>query len=147
METDVPSTLPLYSGASAPTASRWDGLRVLLAEDSATARMWLRYVFSSIIDGIQIEEAEDGRTALKVLTASRVDLVVTDLQMPGMDGNSLIHVLRRNAVLRRKPILVVTGAAESFGADLGQDPFLRVLSKPPRPEQIIQAVEELLPSY
>lgn len=118
--------------------------RILVAEDSATARVLLRHLLTTLFPLAEIEEAVDGRSALKALSTARMDLIITDLQMPGLDGQSFIQMLRRTSVLKRKPVLVVTMSPDLAGAELLSDPCLRVLGKPLREEALRQALGELL---
>jgi two-component system chemotaxis response regulator CheY len=111
-------------------------------------RLFLKKLLSEVLPGCQIAEAQDGMAALRSLGSSRVDLVVTDLQMPGMDGQSLVQSLRRNSVLRKKPILVISAALDEAVqrelASLGPE-NLACLSKPVSPEALRKALQTLLP--
>jgi two-component system chemotaxis response regulator CheY len=117
----------------------------LLVEDSPTVRQFVKAVLRQTFPHAEIFEAEDGRTALAVMKSSRVSLIVTDLQMPGMDGMSFVQLLRNNAVLKRKPVVVFSGAvtAELHGS-LSRLEKVQVLSKPATPEQLLDAVHSLL---
>jgi CheY-like chemotaxis protein len=120
---------------------------VLLVDDSPTMRLYLRHSIHQLFPAFSITEAEDGKTALRCLTTARVDLIITDLQMPGMDGQSFVQVLRRNQVLRKKPILVVSAALDAQVrqdlAELGSE-GLHCLAKPVDPSALQSAIRELL---
>ena len=83
--------------------------KALVVDDSPTLRQALVAMLERIPD-LQCVEAGDGAEGLQKLLADRVDLVVTDLQMPVMNGFALIHFLRNRADLRDLPIVVVTSA-------------------------------------
>jgi len=117
---------------------------ILVAEDSLTARIFLRHLLLEALPSASILEAEDGMTALKAMTQSKVDLIVTDLMMPGMDGQSLLNVLRRNPMFRTKPVLIVSGATQILDPSHADDRHLKVLPKPPHLEQIQRALQSLL---
>lgn len=81
--------------------------RILAVDDSMTARLELRTALAA--DGHRVREAADGHRALAMLAAGApVDLVITDLYMPGMDGLTLVRRIRRLDRHRATPILVVT---------------------------------------
>jgi CheY-like chemotaxis protein len=122
-------------------------LTVLLIEDSPTLRNFLRSLFERRMPQVRIVEAADGRAALNEMTRCKADLIVTDLQMPGMDGRSFIAKLRSNPLLKKKNVLVLSGDDLQ---DLRQlylnDAGIRFLAKPSGADEIIQAAASLLGS-
>lgn len=130
--------------APAPTASG-SVPAFLLVEDSATVRHYVKQVLSQGYAGCEVIEAEDGKAALTAMKSSRVSLIVTDLQMPGMDGMSFVQLLRNNAVLKRKPVLVLSGAVTDEAREgLRALDKVQVLAKPASPEALLGAVRQLL---
>jgi two-component system chemotaxis response regulator CheY len=84
-----------------------EGLRVLLVDDSAASRRHLRRLLEEI--GIErISEAANGREAVNVLAEMMVDLVITDFNMPEMDGRELTEYIREQSWQCDVPILMVT---------------------------------------
>jgi len=84
-----------------------ESLRVMLVDDSAMARKFARQVLSNL--GVkQFIEAENGRKAAELLADNVVDLVVTDYNMPEMDGQELIHFIRTQSWQKEVPVLMVT---------------------------------------
>ena len=76
---------------------------------------------------------------------SHISLIVTDLQMPGMDGMSFIQLLRNNAILKKKPVIVLSGAVnDEIRASLGALAKVQVLTKPASPQQLSDAAHLLL---
>jgi two-component system chemotaxis response regulator CheY len=138
--------LAVEQALSSVTASRSGGpLSFLLVEDSATVRQFVKTVLNDSFPGSELIEAADGRTALAAMKNNRVNLIVTDLQMPGMDGLSFVQLLRNNAVLKKKPVLVLSGAVtEEAKASLASLEKLSILEKPVKPETLISAVKGLL---
>lgn len=134
----LPPIEPVESGADL----RAD--RILIAEDSATARILLRHWLEKIFPQARLDEAADGKAALKALSAAKVDLVVTDLQMPGIDGAAFIQMLRHSNVLKRKPVLVVTMSPELVSPEVSTDPWVRVLAKPLQEASLRRALAQLL---
>lgn len=90
-------------------AAELDGenLRVLLVDDSASARKFMRRVLENL--GIEkFVEAENGREAVVILAETQVDLVVTDYNMPEMDGQELVEYIRKQSWQNSVPVLMVT---------------------------------------
>lgn len=118
--------------------------RILLAEDSPFFRNLVsNYLHSA---GYEVETAENGKLALEKLSFSDVkfDLLITDLEMPEMDGIELIKTLRENPNFRDLPIIVLTSLT---GEDIkrrvteaGADAYEIKLSR----ERVLLAVENLL---
>lgn len=81
-------------------------LRVLAVDDSLTMREMLRQTLSEA--GFNVVLAEDGLDALDRLPEADPDLILTDLNMPRMDGFGLIDAVRKGEISARVPILVLT---------------------------------------
>jgi len=79
---------------------------ILAVDDSASMRQMVSFTLRS--SGHQVIEAVDGQDALEKIGGARVDLVLTDQNMPRMDGLSLVKALRGNERYRSTPILVLT---------------------------------------
>src|SRR5215218_8861652 len=85
-------------------------LRALVVDDSQAMRRSLLFALHRIT-GLQCEEAADGAEGLKKLTQQRYDLVLTDINMPLMDGLKLIHHIRQSPAHRAVPVVVITTEA------------------------------------
>jgi len=84
-----------------------EDMHVLVVDDSSLARKHIKRVLGSI--GIeQFTEAEDGLEATKILEDHYFDLVVTDYNMPNMDGQELVDHIRKNSSQASVPVLMVT---------------------------------------
>ncbi len=120
-------------------------LQMLLIEDSPTIRGFLKRIMLKHFPGSVIREAEDGRQAMSEMSNKRVDFIVTDLQMPGMDGQTFLKILHGNPVLKNKPVLVLSG---SFTAQLKEElkayPTVRTLAKPSSEEEIARTIRDLM---
>ncbi|MDR7124915.1 response regulator [Pseudotabrizicola sp. 4114] len=81
-------------------------LRILAVDDSLTMREMLRQTLTEA--GFQVVLAEDGLDALERLPGAEPDLILTDLNMPKMDGFGLIDAVRNGDLYARVPILVLT---------------------------------------
>jgi two-component system cell cycle response regulator DivK len=120
------------------------GPNVLLVEDDpAGRRLYARWLIDA---GFRVDEAHNGLQALERALESVPDVVVTDLDIPGIDGFELTRRLRRDARTQHVPVLAVTGYA-AFAADpararrAGCD---AVLPKPCSPEELETAVRSVV---
>lgn len=125
----------LYEGQEAIQIGAFDELdnkakRILIVEDHKE----LRYYIKSILAGqYKIYVAEDGHKALEVLKSQPIDLILTDLMMPYMDGFELIEVLKKDKELNKIPVLVLSARTDhseklkliSKGAGIIHKPFDR----------------------
>jgi two-component system chemotaxis sensor kinase CheA len=100
--------------------------RVLIAEDSITSRMLLKGILESA--GYDVRTAIDGMEAFTTLRSERFDLVVSDVEMPRMNGFDLTARIRSERALAELPVVLVT-ARESredreHGIDVGANAYL-----------------------
>jgi two-component system chemotaxis response regulator CheY len=120
---------------------------ILLIEDSDTVRGFLRRLFEREMPEAAVVEAIEGRAALREMSRRRPDLIVSDLQMPGMDGRDFIAKLRANPLLKKKCVLVLSGEDLSpLRALYAGDAGIRFLSKPSSGADIMQAARSLFGS-
>ncbi len=100
--------------------------RVLVVEDSTISREFITRIVSDL--GHEVFTAVNGKEALEILRSREVDLVITDIQMPEMDGLELTREIRKDPGLKEKPIIIVTsrGREEEMreGLDAGADAYL-----------------------
>lgn len=121
-------------------------LKVLLVDDSVTARNHLSRVLTSM--GIhQIDLAENGRQALSLLKDRLYDLMVTDLNMPEMDGQALIHYIRHKMGDVVLPILMVTTDHDQTRLEnIQQAGVSAILDKPFEPRTVREMLFRILDS-
>ncbi|WP_264596392.1 response regulator [Rhodoblastus acidophilus] len=81
-------------------------MTILTVDDSRTMRDMLNLALSEA--GYQVVQATDGAHGLEVLRAEKPDIVITDINMPRLDGFGFIEAVRQDPVFRRIPILVLT---------------------------------------
>lgn len=82
---------------------------ILVVDDSAAIRKILQRVLRQTGMAIQtIHEAGDGEEALKLLRSNKVDLILTDINMPKMDGLELLAALKRSAEWANVPVVMIT---------------------------------------
>jgi two-component system chemotaxis sensor kinase CheA len=112
--------------AAAATPSAAPAKRILVVEDSITSRMLLKGILESA--GYDVRTAVDGIDGFTALRAERFDLVVSDVEMPRMDGFDLTARIRADRALAEVPVVLVT-ALESRedrerGIDVGANAYL-----------------------
>ncbi len=83
---------------------------ILVVDDSATVRKFVSVSLS--MQGFRVVTAEDGMDALEKLPREHVDLIITDLNMPNMDGMELARTLRSNPLYQELPIIILTSLVE-----------------------------------
>ena len=119
-------------------------IKALVVEDSPTMRQMVVFALRRI-PSLSCIEAEDGVDALRKLQVETVDIIVTDINMPMMDGLKLIGMVRKDERHKDVPIIVVAteGASEDRerGLALGADAYL---VKPIDASAVVAKVEELL---
>jgi len=118
--------------------------RVLVVDDSPTMRQLIVFALRRL-SGLQIDEAGDGVAALKMLSAESYDLLLTDINMPIMDGLKLISLLRNDPQYNALPIVVVTTEGASLDRErataLGANEYL---AKPIQTARIVEVARQLL---
>jgi two-component system chemotaxis sensor kinase CheA len=80
--------------------------RILVVEDSLTTRALLKSIISSL--GYEVITANDGVEGLNILTENKTDLVLTDIQMPEMDGLELARLIKQDPEIQNIPVVIVT---------------------------------------
>ena len=120
--------------------------RIVIADDSATARMFIRRCLDIIgFEGAEIVEAEHGKEALAAVKEKPTDLLLTDLNMPVMDGETLLKWVKGNPKLMDLAVVVITSAGNpAKEQDLMALGALRVINKPIAPPVLMEALEMFL---
>jgi len=108
------------------TTDLLDRPRVLIAEDTPPVRRLLTDVLAA--DGIEVTAVADGRAALAAYPVVRPDLVLTDIEMPLLDGLALVRELRERG--ETVPVVVVTGRDDAATRRAVADTGARFLLKP-----------------
>lgn len=121
-----------------------DQLRVMVVDDMSTSRG----LITQALDGFgvrQIESSADGPSALEKLAAWPVHLVISDMNMPGMNGLELLQALRKTPATQKVGFLLITGKADrqiiETGQKLGMNNFL---PKPFQPADLRAAIEAIV---
>ncbi|MEY4511411.1 MAG: hypothetical protein RLZZ450_3533 [Pseudomonadota bacterium] len=118
--------------------------RCLVVEDSQVMRQLLVFALQRVRE-LDVTEADDGVDALRKLTGARFDIIITDINMPIMDGLKLVKRIRSDETYKNVPIIVVTteGSQEdrSRALALGANAYI---TKPIQGPQVVAKVKELL---
>ncbi len=117
---------------------------VLVVDDSATMRQMI--VFTLKEAGYQVVEAENGQDALSKLTANPINAVITDLNMPVMDGFTFIRSVRAMATFKTLPMLLLTTESQLSKKEEGKAAGATGwIIKPFEPEKLLQVMAKVLP--
>jgi two-component system, chemotaxis family, chemotaxis protein CheY len=118
-------------------------MKILIADDSGTARMFIRQCLEiSIEEDVEFLEATNGQEALMQLKNAGADLVVTDLNMPVLDGRELLRRISASPKLTGMPVMVITSSGnEARKQELLDMGALVVLRKPVNPMIVSEALE------
>lgn len=116
---------------------------VLIVDDEPMARTLLRLML--VRAGFNVSEAEDGFDALEKIQASRPDIILLDVMMPGMDGFTVCEELRQRDETAELPVIMLSAKTDLDSINKG----LRVgatkyLTKPISPEELTRHVKEVL---
>ncbi len=124
--------------------------RIIIADDSVTARMFTRRCLeiSGLTDGVELVDAANGVEALAALRDAPADLLVTDLNMPEMDGEQLLARVIASPKLNRVPVMVITSAdSEARSEKLLAMGAKVVLRKPISPPVVAEALEKIIGAH
>jgi two-component system, chemotaxis family, chemotaxis protein CheY len=116
---------------------------IMTADDSASVRQMVSFTLKQ--NGYEVVEAVDGKDALQKLAAMKVDMLITDLNMPNLDGIGLIKGTRALPTCRFIPIVMLStesqDAKKAEGKAAGATGWI---VKPFKPEQLIAVVKKVL---
>lgn len=126
------------------TTEPLDELKVLVVDDSPNARHFIQRVLGNL--GVEhFIEAGDGAQALAVLQDTLVDLVVTDYNMPEMDGQELVEYIRQRSWQRSVPILMVTSESDQSRLAAVQEAGVSgICDKPFEPDTVRRLLGRML---
>ncbi len=118
--------------------------KILAVDDSKTMREMVSFTLKSA--GYEVVEAEDGQAALTALNGGKVDAVITDLNMPNMNGFELIRALRANPAYKFTPILMLTTEGDDSKKQEGKTAGATGwIVKPFNPEKLVEVVKKVCP--
>ena len=119
--------------------------RILIVEDSATMRSLLASALTDLGTSVEITEAASGFEALRLLPREPFDLILTDINMPDINGLELLSFVKGNTAYRQIPLIIVSTEGSERdrekGLGLGADAYL---VKPFEPDDLRRVASELL---
>ncbi|CAM2068210.1 Response regulator [Sulfidibacter corallicola] len=119
--------------------------RILIADDSVAARMIIKQYLQIVgLHEAEFVEVNHGGQALEQLKESSFDLIVTDMNMPVMDGRTFIRRLKASPRLNQIPVIIISSAANKDN----QEAFMKyganyVISKPISPNVLNEAIQAI----
>ena len=120
--------------------------KILIAEDSLTMRSLIVSTIEAMGD-YETVEAGNGFEALRILPREKVDLIITDINMPDINGLELISFIRNNENYRNTPLVIISTESSERdrekGMSLGANAYL---VKPFAPDQLQQLLRDYLES-
>ena len=121
--------------------------RILVVEDSPTMRALISLALEDLDVSLKIDEAANGFEALRLLPRNRYDLIVTDINMPEINGLELVSFVKRDDGHRGVRLVIVSTEGSERdrrkGLELGADAYL---VKPFDPDELREIAAELLAS-
>jgi len=120
--------------------------RALIADAASGMRVYLRSILTAA--GFDCTEVADGGDAFDAIMGGRFDILITDLDMPGMDGFQLLSAISLLPRSRGRPHMIVCSALLTNEGLAERRPELRLasvlLAKPVQPEDVLKAIEKAL---
>jgi len=117
--------------------------KILAVDDSSSMRQMVSFTLKSA--GYDVDDAADGQQALKLAQGKQYDVVISDVNMPVMDGITLVKNLRQLPAYKFTPILMLTtesaGDKKSEGKQAGATGWI---VKPFNPDQLVATVQKVL---
>jgi two-component system chemotaxis response regulator CheY len=118
---------------------------ILIVEDSPTMRALLTSALEDLEPPVKLTEAANGFEALRILPRESFDLIITDINMPDINGLELVSFVKSNDAYRSTPLMIVSTEGSERdrekGVSLGADAYI---VKPFEPESLREAVMDLL---
>ena len=115
----------------------------LVVDDSKSIRLMVGLTLKDA--GFEVVECENGQLALAAVSSRRFDLVITDLNMPVMDGISFIRAMRGNPQCKFTPVLMLTTESNAEKKKAGKDAGATGwIVKPFEPEKLLQTIGKVL---
>lgn len=116
---------------------------IMTADDSASVRQMVSFTLKGA--GYEIVEAVDGQDALAKLNGGKVDMLITDLNMPNIDGIEVIRQARANGKCKFMPIIMLTTESQTSKKQEGKAAGATGwIVKPFRPDQLLAVVKKVL---
>lgn len=119
------------------------GKTVMVVDDSTSLRQVVAIALRGA--GYEVIEASDGKDALGKLNGSKIHLIISDVNMPNMDGITMVREVKKMASYKFTPIIMLTTEADEGKKMAGKEAGAKAwIVKPFQPEQMLAAVAKLV---
>ncbi|WP_447779946.1 response regulator [Aeromonas veronii] len=119
------------------------GKTILIVDDSATIRQVVGMTLKGA--GYEVMEASDGKDALNKLDGKKINLIISDVNMPNMDGITFVKEAKKLANYKFTPVIMLTTESQDSKKQEGQAAGAKAwVVKPFQPEQMLTAVAKLI---
>ena len=120
------------------------GKKILIVDDAASMRGLVAMTLKK--SGYEVVEASDGKDALtKLSSVGKVDLIITDLNMPNMDGIELIKTLKTDMKYRFIPVIMLTTESQEAKKEEGRKAGAKAwIVKPFKPDVLVNVVKKII---
>lgn len=116
---------------------------IMIVDDSSSLRQVVGIALKSA--GYEVIEAVDGKAALSKLTGQKINLIISDVNMPNLDGISLVRAIKQMPAYKFTPIVMLTTENQDSKKREGQEAGAKAwVVKPFKPEQLVAAVQKLV---
>ncbi|MBO2943658.1 response regulator [Paenibacillus sp. F411] len=117
---------------------------VLCVEDNRLNMQVMRHVIKRL-HGVILREAVTAEQGIEIAQSERIDLIIMDIQLPGMDGFEALERLKEHEKTRDIPVIALSSFAEARDIERGLEAgFVEYVTKPIRAVQFMKLLEELL---
>jgi signal transduction histidine kinase/CheY-like chemotaxis protein len=140
---DATETAPMTACEQKPVVPHAEG-KVIYVEDNPTNVTVMRHVFRSL-PGVELLTAESAEEGLAMIRTNRLDLVLMDINLPGMSGLDALQILKADPVTAAIPVIAVSAAAMPRDIQAGLEAgFQAYLTKPVDVQALLSKVREIL---
>ena len=116
---------------------------ILIVDDSSSLRVVVSIALKSA--GYDVIEACDGKDALTKLTGQKIHMIISDVNMPNMDGITLVKAIKQLAAYKFTPIIMLTTESQDEKKKQGQEAGAKAwVLKPFKPDQLLGVVQKLV---
>ncbi|MEF3279398.1 MAG: response regulator [Elusimicrobiota bacterium] len=116
-------------------------MRILVAEDDDINRELITEILTS--EGHEVIGVSDGQELIKTSLSYKPDLILTDIQMPNMSGDTMIAMIEEYDDLVKTPVVIMTGMGETEFKKLGISKDINVIFKPINVEKLKEIISKL----
>ena len=122
-------------------------LSILIVDDSAMMRVMIRRALILAAPDVDVSEAASGPDALEVMGTRRIDAVLTDINMPGMNGTQLLREIDRRGWHHVQRVVISTDGSDARRQEIGDLGVLAYIQKPVPPEAVRDLLSQIQESH